>query len=339
LRGAVGDEATCLPPACPVGRAGRSSGNDDEKSNMFTYFLKKMLYMIPILFTVSTSVFFLSHVIHGNPVDIILGEQALEADRQALMKARHYDKPILVQYAYYMKGLVKGDLGTSFYNDRPVTEMLKERYPRTIHLALSAMLITVLIAIPAGIIAALKKNSWIDSSAMFVALFGISVPTFWLGPLLIIVFSIWLGWFPAGGYDFSGAVVLPALTLGMALAAMTSRMTRSSMLDVLKSEYITTARAKGLKEKKVILKHALKNALNPVLTIIGLQVGALLAGAIVTEKIFSWPGIGSLLIAAIEKRDYDVLQGCVLTISFTYVIINTLTDCFYKVVDPRIKLS
>lgn len=306
---------------------------------MFTFFIKRILYMIPILFAVSTAVFFLSHAIPGDPVDIILGEQALEADRVRLTQQLHLDKPVIIQYCYFMDGLVRGDWGRSIFNQQSVMSMIKERYPRTIHLALTAMIFALGIAIPAGIIAALKRNTWVDSGAMFVALFGISMPTFWLGPLLILLFAIWLGWFPAGGYDLPGSVILPALTLGMVLAAMTSRMTRSSMLDVLKSDYVTTARAKGLSEKKVILKHALKNALNPVLTIVGLQVGALLAGAIVTEKIFSWPGIGSLLIEGINRRDYPVIQGCVLVISFTYVIINTITDCMYKVVDPRVELK
>jgi peptide/nickel transport system permease protein len=306
---------------------------------MINFFIKRILYMIPVLFAVSTAVFFLSHAIPGDPVDIILGEQAMAADRERLTQQLHLDKPVIVQYCYFMDGLIRGDLGRSIFNQKPVTKMLKERYPRTIHLALVAMIFALGLAIPAGIIAALKKDTWVDSGAMFVALFGISMPTFWLGPLLIIVFAIWLGWFPAGGSSIPGSVILPALTLGMVLAAMTSRMTRSSMLDVLKAEYVTTARAKGLSERKVILKHALKNALNPVLTIVGLQVGALLAGAIVTEKIFSWPGVGSLLITAISRRDYPVVQGCVLVIAFTYVIINTVTDCMYKVVDPRVDLD
>lgn len=295
--------------------------------------------MIPILFTVCTGVFFLSHAIPGDPVDIILGEQALQTDRERLTQQLKLDRPIIVQYCYFMDGLIKGNWGRSIFNQKPVINLVKERYPRTLHLALVAMCIALFIAIPSGVIAAIKKETWVDSFAMFVALFGISMPTFWLGPLLIIFFAILFEWFPAGGSDLPGSVILPALTLGMVLAAMTSRMTRSSMLDVLKSEYITTARAKGLPERTVILKHALKNALNPVLTIIGLQVGALLAGAIVTEKIFSWPGIGSLLIEAIQRRDYPVVQGCVLIIAFTYVVINTCTDCLYKVTDPRVEIE
>lgn len=306
---------------------------------MLAFFIKRFLYMLPILFTVSTSVFFLSHAIPGDPVDMILGEQAIQTDREKLARQLHLDKPVLVQYGYFMQGLVGGDWGKSIFDKRPVIQLIKERYPATLHLTLTAMIIAVGMAIPLGIIAALKKGTWIDSGAMFVALFGISMPTFWLGPLLIIFFSILLNWFPAGGSELPGSVILPALTLGMVLAAMTSRMTRSSMLDVLKCEYVTTARAKGLSERKVILKHALKNALNPVLTIVGLQIGALLAGAIVTEKIFSWPGIGSLLITGIQRRDYPVVQGCVLIIAITYVVINTITDCMYKVVDPRIELK
>ncbi len=306
---------------------------------MATFFIKRILYMIPVLFVVSTAVFFLSHTIPGDPVDIILGEQALPTDRARLTRELNLDRPVIVQYCYFMDGLIKGNWGKSIFNQQPVIHLIREHYPRTLHLALTAMIVALGIAIPAGVLAALRKGSWVDSGAMFVALFGISMPTFWLGPLLIIVFAIWLSWLPAGGSELPGSVILPALTLGMVLAAMTSRMTRSSMLDVLKSEYVTTARAKGLSEKKVILKHALKNALNPVLTIVGLQIGALLAGAIVTEKIFSWPGIGSLLITGIQRRDYPVIQGCVLIIAFTYVVINTLTDCMYKVVDPRVDLK
>ena len=306
---------------------------------MATFFIKRILYMIPVLFVVSTAVFFLSHTIPGDPVDIILGEQALPTDRARLTRELNLDRPVIVQYCYFMDGLIKGNWGKSIFNQQPVIHLIREHYPRTLHLALTAMIVALGIAIPAGVLAALRKGSWVDSGAMFVALFGISMPTFWLGPLLIIVFAIWLSWLPAGGSELPGSVILPALTLGMVLAAMTSRMTRSSMLDVLKSEYVTTARAKGLSERKVILKHALKNALNPVLTIVGLQIGALLAGAIVTEKIFSWPGIGSLLITGIQRRDYPVIQGCVLIIAFTYVVINTLTDCMYKVVDPRVDLK
>lgn len=306
---------------------------------MLIFFLKRLLYAVPVLFAVSTAVFFLSHTIPGDPVDLILGEQALSTDKARLTQQLHLDKPVVLQYCYFMDGLVRGDWGRSIFNQEPVIKLLKDRYPATAHLALVAMLIALGIAIPLGIIAALKKGTWIDSTAMFLALFGISMPVIWLGPLLIIVFAIWLGLFPAGGSDLPGSVILPALTLGMVLAAMTSRMMRSSMLDVLKSEYVTTARAKGLPERVVILKHALKNALNPVLTIVGLQVGALLAGAIVTEKIFSWPGVGTLLITAIQRRDYPVIQGSVLVIAFTYVIINTITDCMYKVVDPRVELK
>lgn len=295
--------------------------------------------MLPILFAVTTAVFFLSHAIPGDPVDIILGEQALPADRIRLTEQLSLDKPVAVQYARFMENLAKGNWGKSIFNQEPVMKLIAERYPRTMHLAIVAMLVALGIALPSGIVAAVRKGSSLDSAAMFVALVGISMPTFWLGPLLILFFSIFLEWFPAGGYDLPGSVILPALTLGMVLAAMTSRMTRSSMLDVLKAEYVTTARAKGLPERKVILKHALKNALNPVLTIVGLQVGSLLAGAIVTEKIFSWPGVGSLLITAIERRDYPVVQGCVLVIAFTYVVINTITDCLYKVVDPRVELK
>ncbi len=305
---------------------------------MGKYIRRRILWIVPVLFAVSTIVFFLIHMIPGDPVDLIIGEQALPADRAQLAHDLKLDRPIAEQYTDFLKGLVTGNWGKSIFDETPVSELIKERYGATLLLASCAMFVAVLIAIPAGIFAAVKRNSIWDSLAMLVALIGISIPNFWLGPVLILVFSVNLGVLPISGRDSWTSLILPAVTLGAALAAMLSRMTRSSMIDEIKSEYITTARAKGLSERAVIFKHALKNALNPIVTIVGLQVGTLLAGTIITEKIFSWPGIGMLLIDSIRRRDYPVVEGCILVISFAYVIINTTVDCLYKAFDPRVKL-
>ncbi|MDO8527534.1 MAG: ABC transporter permease, partial [Deltaproteobacteria bacterium] len=254
---------------------------------MISYIIKRVLLLIPVLLVVSTIVFFLIHIIPGDPVDFILGEQALPVDRELLIHEFELDRPVSVQYLHFMKGVLKGDLKHSLLDRRSVARHIQERYGATLQLAVAALFVALIIAIPLGIFAALKKNSIYDSSAMFLSLVGISMPNFWLGPLLILLFCVTLGWFPVAGRESLSSIVLPAVTLGAALSAMLSRMTRASMLEVLNKEYITAARAKGLPESKVILKHALKNALNPILTIVGLQVGALLAGAIVTEKIFN----------------------------------------------------
>jgi peptide/nickel transport system permease protein len=236
-------------------------------------------------------------------------------------------------------GIVQGDLGDSYFYRRPVTRVIAERVPATIELALAALLVAGLIAIPLGIVAALRENTVLDNASVLFSLLGVSMPNFWLGPLLIILFSIELGWFPVSGRGGLGNLVLPAVTLGTALAAILSRMTRSSLLERLGEEYLNVARAKGLPEWKVILKHAMRNALIPIITVMGLQFGALLSGAIITENVFSWPGIGTLLINAIEARDYPLVQGCVLFISLSYVLVNLLTDLFYGWVDPRIRFG
>ncbi len=305
---------------------------------MSGYLFRRILAIIPILFAVSTIVFFLIHFIPGDPVDLIIGEQALPTDRARIAKELNLDKPVVVQYGIFLKGLVSGDWGTSIFNGRSVLENLKNRYPATLLLACAAMFVAVMVAIPLGVLAAIKRYSIWDSLAMFLALIGISVPNFWLGPVLILIFSVYLGLLPIAGGGSLNSLILPAITLGAALAAMLSRMTRSSMIEEIKAEYVTTARAKGLSERKVIFKHAFKNALNPIITIVGLQVATLLAGTIITEKIFSWPGIGTLLLDSIHRRDYPVVQGCILIISFAYVIINMLVDVCYKWFDPRVRL-
>lgn len=305
---------------------------------MRKYLLRRIFWIIPVLFAVSTIVFFLIHIIPGDPVDLIIGERALPADRAQLAHELKLDQPVVAQYAGFLKGIVTGDWGKSIFDSTPVLEQIKERYGATLLLACAAMFVAVLIAIPAGIFAAVKRNSVWDSATMLVALIGISIPNFWLGPVLILIFSVNFSVLPISGRDSWTSLILPAITLGTALAAMLSRMTRQSMIGELKAGYVTTARAKGLPERSVILKHAFKNALNPIVTIVGLQVGTLLAGTIITEKVFSWPGIGMLLIDSIRRRDYPVIEGCILVISFAYVVINTSVDCLYKAFDPRVKL-
>ena len=306
---------------------------------MMAYTVRRILFLLPILYAVTTLVFFFVHLIPGDPVDAILGEQALVSDRVALRRQLDLDDPIWEQQMRYVDGVLHGDLGHSIVTKEPVTQVLLNRFPATLHLALWAICIALFLAVPLGVMAALKQGSWLDRLGMLGALLGISMPNFWLGPLLALLFAVQLDWFPLAGSELPGSVFLPAVTLGTAMAALTSRLMRSSMLDVLGEDYLRTARSKGLSERRVIGKHALVNALNPVVTIVGLQFGALMAGAIVTEKVFSWPGIGTLLLMAIERRDYPVVQGCILLIAVTYVVINLLTDLLYARLDPRVKLG
>lgn len=304
---------------------------------MHRYIVKRILLLVPVVFGVLTFVFLMIHLVPGDPVELMLGETALQADKETLRKELRLDEPIAVQYLHYLGGLIRGDFGRSLHTNRPVLTSILERFPATIELALAALLIATLIALPLGIIAALRQRSLVDNGAMLFALLGVSIPNFWLGPLLIIFFSLKLGWFPVSGRGSLLHLVLPAITLGTGMSAILARMTRSTFLEVLGKEYITVARAKGIRGLSVVLKHALRNALIPIITIIGLQLGALLSGAIITETIFSWPGIGRLTIQAINTRDYPLVQGCVLFISLSYVMVNLLTDLFYAYIDPRIR--
>ncbi len=304
---------------------------------MRSYLVRRLLLALPVVLGVATLVFLLIHLIPGDPVEIMLGESALPADRDALREALGLDRPILEQYGSFLWGLCRGDLGVSLQQRRPVTALIREHYPATLELTLAAMLISLLIALPAGILSGIRQYSVWDHSTMFLALLGVSMPNFWLGPLLIWVFSIQLGWFPVSGKGGLAHLLLPALTLGASMAAIVARMTRSSVLEVLREDYVMTARAKGLSEARIILKHVLRNAMLPVLTVVGLQFGALLAGSIITETIFSWPGLGTLMVKAIQTRDYPVVQGCVLVIALSYVLVNLLTDLLYGVIDPRIR--
>ncbi len=303
------------------------------------YLLARLLSATVVIFGVLCLVFFLIHLVPGDPVEVMLGESARPADREALRQALGLNLPIGVQFVHYLDGLLHFDLGTSLHSKRPIAEILLERLPATLELSLAALLVAVLIAFPLGVLSAVRKDSVWDHLAMGVSLFGVAIPNFLLGPLLIMVFSLWLGWFPVSGREGLASLVLPALTLGTALAAILSRMLRATLLDVLNEDFIRTARAKGLSPRVVIWKHALRNALLPVITLLGLQLGALLGGAVITEVVFSWPGLGQLVIEAIQRRDYPLVQACVLLISLTYVVVNTCTDVAYAVIDPRIRVG
>lgn len=306
---------------------------------MPVFILSRLLSAALVLLGVSCLVFFLIHLVPGDPVEVMLGESAQPADREALRHALGLDQPLLVQLLHYFEGLLRLDLGTSLQSQRPITELLWERIPATAELALAALAVAVAIAFPLGILAAIRKDSPWDYSAMTVSMLGVSIPNFWLGPVLILVFSVWLGWLPVSGREEAASIILPAITLGAALAAILSRMVRSALLEVLHEDYVRTARAKGLSERVVILRHALRNAMLPVVTVLGLQLGVLLGGAVVTEMVFSWPGLGELTIESIQRRDYPVVQACVLLISTSYVVVNTLTDLLYGWLDPRVRLG
>ncbi|MCF7984609.1 MAG: ABC transporter permease [Thiohalocapsa sp.] len=289
-----------------------------------------------VVLGVCTLVFALIHLIPGDPVEAMLGDTARPADRDALREALGLNLSLGEQYRRYMAGLLRLDLGHSFLDGRPVSAILAERLPATAQLAGAALLLALLLALPLGMLAALRRGGPLDSGAMAFSLIGISIPNFWLGPLLILVFSLWLGWTPVSGNESAFGLVLPALTLGTAMAAILARMVRASVLEVLAEDYVRTARAKGVSELRILWRHAMRNAWLPVLTLIGLQLGGLLGGAVITETVFAWPGVGSLLVESIQARDFPVVQGCVLLISLIYVAVNTLTDLAYAWVDPRV---
>jgi peptide/nickel transport system permease protein len=282
-------------------------------------------------------VFLLIHLIPGDPVEAMLGETARAADREAMRSALGLDAPLWQQYLDYLGGLLRLDLGVSLREQRPVASILAERLPPTLVLTSAALLLAVVIAVPLGVLAARHQRGRLDGLAMGFSLLGMAVPNFWLGPLLILVFSLWLGWTPISGMQGPLSLILPAITLGTGLAAVLARMVRASLLEVMGEDYVRTARAKGLAEADVLRHHALRNAWLPVLTLLGLQLGALLGGAVITETIFAWPGIGSLLVEAIQARDFPVVQGAVLLIAALYVAVNTATDLAYLSVDPRVR--
>ena len=304
---------------------------------MLRYITTRLLYTIPVIWLVVSVVFLLIHLVPGDPVQQMLGEGASAADMQAARHAYGLDVPVGQQYLNYWKGVLHGDLGRSLRFDQPVARIVAQRYPQTLQLTVAAMLVALLISIPAGVRSARRRNRWDDRMLSFVSLLGLSFPNFALGPILILFFSIQLGWLPVSGSGSVAHLVLPAVTMGASLAAILTRMVRTAMLEEMNQDYIRTARAKGLTETAVVYKHALRNALVPVLTVVGLQFGALLAGAIVTETIFSWPGIGRLTIQAIGNRDYYLVQGCILMIGLTYLAVNFMTDFFYSLANPRIR--
>jgi peptide/nickel transport system permease protein len=323
--------------------------------------IRRLLILLLVVWTVVSLVTLLTEMVPGDPATAILGDQATP---EAIEQFRHkhgLDRPAFFfsfsedtatgehafrwhgadnRYVEYWRTILSGDMGNSFRTDRPVKELILTRYGATLQLALAALVVAVAIAIPLGVFAGMKRGTWVDNVLSVVALVGISVPSFVAGPVLIYIFAVWLGWLdPSGRFSWS-SIILPAITLGAALSALLTRMVRSSVIEEMGEDYVRTARAKGLSERKVVYKHVLKNGLIPVVTVLGLQLGVLLAGAIITEKIFNWPGIGLLLVDdGIGKRDYRLVQGCVLVISITYIIANTLTDMVYRWLDPRIRVS
>lgn len=290
-----------------------------------------------VMFGVSALVFFLLAFVPGDPVDVVLGESAQAADREAMREALGLDRSWSQRLLDYYSGLLRGDLGESLVRRVPVTDLIFERLPATLTLAAAAFALVVVLAVPLGVAAAWYKGLWPDRAARLVALIGVSIPNFWLGPLLVLVFSIGLGWTPVSGNDGPAALFLPAATLGLSLIAITTRMMRSSLLEIMAMPFLRTARCKGLSESRVVWRHALPNALLPTLTILGLQLGALLAGAVITEVVFAWPGIGSLLIEAVQQRDYPLIQGVVLFIALAYVGVNRGTDLLVSWLDPRVR--
>jgi ABC-type dipeptide/oligopeptide/nickel transport system permease component len=301
------------------------------------YLLTRAAYALPVIWLVVSAVFLLIHLVPGDPVLQMLGEGAPAADITATRHAYGLDIPLGQQYLHYWKGVLHGDLGPSLRFNQNVSKLIAQRYPYTLQLTVAAMIVALIISIPAGVRSAQRCGKWDDKMLSVVSLFGLSFPNFALGPILILIFSIYLGLLPVSGSGSVPHLILPAITMGGSLAAILTRMVRTSMLEELGQDYIRTARAKGLPERTVVYRHALRNAMLPILTVVGLQFGALLAGAIVTETIFSWPGIGRLTIQAIGNRDYYLVQGCILAIGLTYVLVNFLTDLLYSVANPRIR--
>lgn len=300
---------------------------------------KRLLDTFIVLFGVSTLVFFLTALIPGDPVDVLLGENAAAADRAALRQQMGLDQPVFARWIDYLGGVAQGDLGDSLLRSRSVAALIAERFPATLQLALAAFAVVLLVATPLGTLAAYRKGRVLDQTASVFALLGQSIPNFWLGPMLVLVFSIGIGWLPVSGAQAPGSIILPALTLGFSLAAVSMRMLRASLLEITNQDFLRTAKAKGASGLRIAMRHALPNALVPVTTLLGLQLGALLAGAVITEVVFAWPGIGSLLIESIQQRDYPLIQGVVLVIAGSYVLLNLVTDLLLYWLDPRIRES
>jgi peptide/nickel transport system permease protein len=303
------------------------------------YLIKKLSSFASVIFGVLLLTFLLIHLVPGDPVEVMLGESASVADRDALRADLGLNQPLISQFGSYLSKLSTGDFGQSIHTKTPIIDMLKTRYPATLKLALLALLIGLSIGVPLGVYAALKAGHWQDFVVTIVSVRLSAMPAFWLGPMLMLLFALWLGWLPVSGMESQSSIILPAITLGFGLSAILTRMTRTSLLEVLNDDYIRTARAKGLSEKTVIIRHALRAALLPIITIVGLQMGSLLAGTVITETVFGWDGIGRLLVESIEKRDYPVTQACVLVVALSYVLVNLATDVLYRFADPRVKFG
>jgi len=301
--------------------------------------IKRLISFCTVVFGVLSLTFLLIHLVPGDPVEVMLGESASTADREVLRAELGLNQSVASQFGLYLSRLAHADFGVSIHSKTPIIDLIKTRYPATLKLALLALLIGVGVGVPLGIYAALKAGHWQDLLVTIVSVRLSAMPAFWLGPMLMLIFAVWLAILPVSGMDSPSSIILPALTLGFGLSAILTRMTRTSLLEVLNEDFIRTARAKGLIERQVILSHALRAALLPIITIVGLQMGSLLAGTVITETIFSWDGIGRLLVESIEKRDYPVTQACVLLVALSYVVVNVLTDLLYRLADPRIKLG
>ncbi len=301
--------------------------------------LKRITSFFAVIFGVLLLTFLLIHLVPGDPVEVMLGESASTADRVQLREDLGLNQPLIQQFGRYLHKLSLGDFGQSIHTKTPIIELIKTRYPATLKLAFLSLIIGLSIGIPLGIYAVLKAGKWQDLVVTIVSVRLSAIPAFWLGPMLMLIFAVWLGWLPVSGMESNASIVLPALTLGFGLSAILTRMTRTSLLEVLNDDYIRTARAKGISEPNVIIRHALRAALLPIITIVGLQMGSLLAGTVITETIFSWDGIGRLLVESIEKRDYPVTQTCVLVVALSYVLVNLFTDILYRLADPRVKFA
>jgi len=301
------------------------------------YFRRRLLHAVPVAFGVVTVVFFLLHLMPGDPVEIMLGESAVPALKDELRRELRLDRPVLMQYGEFLAGLPRGDLGTSFRSREPVAREIARRFPATLLLASTSVAVALLVALPLGVLSAMRRGTAVDYASGFAAMVSLAVPNFLLGPLLVLVFSIQLGVLPVSGYGTARHLVLPALTLGTGMAALLTRMLRAALLEELGKEYVTAATARGLSRRAAVALHALRNALVPVATVLGLSFGAVLAGSVIAETIFAWPGIGRLLIQAIDARDYPLVQGCVLVIALCTVLVNLVTDLLCARLDPRIR--
>jgi len=306
---------------------------------MLRFIVRRLLLTIPVLLGVATLVFSLIHLVPGDPVQAMLGDSATPQDVADVRARLGLDRPLPVQYGAFLSNVSRGDLGTSLRTNQLVASAIAERMPATFELAFAAMAVATAIALPLGIVAAVRAGTLTDYGATTLALVGISIPNFWLGPLMAIVFSISLGWLPVSGRGSAAHLILPAITLGAPLAAVLARMTRASVIEELRELYVLAARARGVSRFRAIVRHAFRNSLIPIVTVLGLQFGAVLTGAVITETIFAWPGVGRLLIQSINFRDYPMVQGCILLIAVTYVAMNLLTDLVYGLLDPRIRFE